>query len=247
MFMWLASVGVPDSPRPGSYTTLFWTQLPVSDEGFYAVQQSEHSLEGRLAWGLCASLIGRSASIALLDKSCAEERDCLLACVLSAETQLQLKTAAVQSMGEITFKVRQGQEDLTVVHYDSPLSVAQAKQALLEENTSWIGALQEEGSSRRVGGDQRLKPGSSYILTLQCQAGECYLLLLLFWLMGLKNAASQPLLCLEEIAIGFSAYPACLHIHLAYEKSQCSLSASSVAGVVAIDLTAYFEGIGTQQ
>jgi len=24
--------------------------------------------------------------------------------------------------------------------------------------------------------------------------------------MGLKNAASQPLLCLEEIAIGFSAY-----------------------------------------
>jgi len=127
-----------------------------------------------------ASLISRSASIALLDKICAEERDCLLACVLSAETQLQLKTAAVQSMGEITFKIQQGQEDLTVVHYDSPLSVAQAKQALLEENTSWIGALQEEGSSRRVGGDQQLKPGSSYILTLQCQAGECYLLLLLF-------------------------------------------------------------------
>jgi hypothetical protein len=114
-----------------------------------------------------ASLISRSASIALLDKICAEERDCLLACVLSAETQLQLKTAAVQSMGEITFKIQQGQEDLTVVHYDSPLSVAQAKQALLEENTSWIGALQEEGSSRRVGGDQQLKPGSSYILTLQ--------------------------------------------------------------------------------
>jgi len=65
--------------------------------------------------------------------------------------------------------------------------------------------------------------------------------------MGLKNAASQPLLCLEEIAIGFSAYPACLHIHLAYEKSQCSLSASSVAGEIAIDLTAYLEGIGTQQ
>jgi len=151
-------------------------------------------------------LIGRSASIALLDKICAEERDCLLACVLSAETQLQLKTAAVQSMGEITFKIRQGQEDLTVVHYDSPLSVAQAKQALLEENTSWIGALQEEGSSRRVGGDQQLKPGCCYILTLQRQSGQCYLLLLRFLLMSLKNAASQPLLCLEEIAIGFSAY-----------------------------------------
>jgi len=125
-------------------------------------------------------LIGRSASTALLDKNCAEERDCLLACVLSAETHLQLKTAAVQSMGEITFKIRQGQEDLTVVHYDSPLTVAQAKQALLEENTSWIGALQEEGSSRRVGGDQPLKPRSSYILTLQRQPGEYYLLLLLF-------------------------------------------------------------------
>ena len=66
------------------------------------------------------------------------------------------------------------------MHYDSPLSVAQAKQALLEENASWIGALQEEGSSRRVGGNQQLKPGSRYILTLQCQAGECYLPVLLY-------------------------------------------------------------------
>jgi hypothetical protein len=47
--------------------------------------------------------------------------------------------------------------------------------------------------------------------------------------MGLKNAASQPLLCLAEIAVDFSAYPACMHLHLAYEKSQCSLSASFVA------------------
>ena len=46
--------------------------------------------------------------------------------------------------------------------------------------------------------------------------------------MGLKNAASQPLLCLEEIAVDFSAYPACLHLHLAYEKRPCSLSASSL-------------------
>ena len=99
---------------------------------------------------------------------------------LACAKQLQLKTAAVQSMGEITFKIRQGQEDLTVVQYDSPLNVAQAKQALLEENTSWIGALQEEGSSIRVGGDQQLKPGSDYILTLRDQPGECYVLLLLF-------------------------------------------------------------------
>ena len=83
-------------------------------------------------------------------------------------------------MGEITFKTRQGQKDLTVVHYDSPLNVAQAKQALLEENTRWIGALQEEGSSIRVDGDQQLKPGSSYILTMRHQPGECYVLLLLF-------------------------------------------------------------------
>ncbi len=79
-------------------------------------------------------------------------------------------------MGEITFKIRQGQKDLTVVHYDSPLNVAQAKQALLEENTRWIGTLQEEGSSIRVGGDQQLKPGSSYILTMRDQPGECYVL-----------------------------------------------------------------------
>jgi hypothetical protein len=37
--------------------------------------------------------------------------------------------------------------------------------------------------------------------------------------MGLKKAASQPLLCLEEIAVDFCAYLACLHLHLAYEKS----------------------------
>ena len=77
-------------------------------------------------------------------------------------------------MGEVTFKIRQGQEDLTVVHYESPLNVAQAKQALMEEDTSWVGALQEEGSSRRLAGDQPLKAGSSYILTLQRQSGECY-------------------------------------------------------------------------
>ncbi|DBB08743.1 TPA: hypothetical protein ACH3X3_008178 [Trebouxia sp. C0006] len=75
-------------------------------------------------------------------------------------------------MGEITFKTRQSQKDLTVVHYDSPLNVAQAKQALLEENTRWIGALQEEGSSIRVDGDQQLKPGSSYILTMRDQPGR---------------------------------------------------------------------------
>lgn len=55
--------------------------------------------------------------------------------------------------------------------YASPLTVTQAKQALLEENTSWIGALQEAGSSIRVGGNQGL------ILTLQQQAGEHWLLL----------------------------------------------------------------------
>jgi len=90
------------------------------------------------------------------------------------------KQLGVQSMGEITFKIRQGQEaNMTVVQYDSPLNVTQAKQALKEEDRSWIGALQEEGSSKRVG-DQQLKPDLSYILTLQRQAGECYLLLLLF-------------------------------------------------------------------
>ena len=61
--------------------------------------------------------------------------------------------------------------------YASPLTVTQAKQGLLEENTSWIGALQEAGSSIRVGGNQGLKPGCSYILTLQQQAGEHWLLL----------------------------------------------------------------------
>ncbi len=85
-------------------------------------------------------------------------------------------------MGEIRFKIRQDQEDLTVVQYDSPLNVAQAKQALLEENTSGTGALQEEGSSIRVGSDQQLKPGSSYVLTLRDQPGECCLFLLLFYL-----------------------------------------------------------------
>lgn len=107
------------------------------------------------------------------------------------------KQLVVQSMDEITFKIRQGQEDLTVVQYASPLSVAQA---LLEENASWIGALQEEGSSKRVGSDQQLKPGSSYILTLQRQAGT---------------------------AVDFCAY-LLLRLHKA-EQSGCSLSVSPVA------------------
>lgn len=73
------------------------------------------------------------------------------------------KQQPCKSMGEIAFKIRPGQEDLTLVYYDSPLSVAQTKQTLLEENTSWIqngrnsgmGALQEAGSSRRVRVDSR--------------------------------------------------------------------------------------------
>ncbi len=44
--------------------------------------------------------------------------------------------------------------------------------------------------------------------------------------MGLKNAASQPLVCLEKIAVDFTAYPACLHLRFAYEKSQGSLLSS---------------------
>ncbi len=88
-------------------------------------------------------------------------------------------------MSEITVKIRRGQKDLTVVQYESPLSVAQAKQALLEENTGWTGALQEEGSSKRVGGDQQLKPGFSYILLLQHQAGESCLLLVVFLTNGM--------------------------------------------------------------
>ncbi len=56
------------------------------------------------------------------------------------------------------------------------------------------------------------------------------------------------LLCDSEgISADFCAYPGCLHLRLAYEQNQCGLSASSVAGEVAIDLTAYLEGIGTQQ
>jgi len=95
------------------------------------------------------------------------------------KTRLQFKTAALQSMGVSTITIRQGQEDLAVVQYCSPLSVARAKQALQGQDTSWIGVLQEEGSSRRVGNDQQLKPGLSYILTLQHHAGECNLFLLL--------------------------------------------------------------------
>lgn len=82
-------------------------------------------------------------------------------------------------MNKITFQIRQGQMDLTVVQYESPLSAAQAKRALLEENPNWIGALQEEGSSTQMGGDQQLKPGFSYTLVLQRQPGEGCLLLLL--------------------------------------------------------------------
>jgi len=96
------------------------------------------------------------------------------------KTRLQLETVTLQSMGVSTITIRQGQEDLAVVQYCSPLSVARAKQALQGQDTSWTGVLQEEGSLRRVGGDQQLKPGLSYILTLQHHAGECRLLLLLF-------------------------------------------------------------------
>ncbi|KAL0054170.1 hypothetical protein WJX82_004841 [Trebouxia sp. C0006] len=85
------------------------------------------------------------------------------------DLHLLLYLRQVASMNKITFQIRQGQMDLTVVQYESPLSAAQAKRALLEENPTWIGALQEEGSSTQMGGDQQLKPGFSYTLVLQHQ------------------------------------------------------------------------------
>ena len=90
---------------------------------------------------------GRSASIAPLDIGCAEERDCLLFCALSAETRLQLKIARCAELGDIPFKIRQGQEaNMTVVQYDSPLNVAQAKQALLEENKAGLAPCKKKAA-----------------------------------------------------------------------------------------------------
>ncbi len=99
--------------------------------------------------------------------------------MLRAETPLQLTPVTVQSMGTITVKIRQGQEDLDVVRYKSPVNAAQVQQALLAEHTRSSGFLQEEDSSIRLLGDQQLEAGCSYIFTLGLQAGECYLLLLL--------------------------------------------------------------------
>ncbi len=186
--------------------------------------QPEHSLAGRRAPGLIGLLL------------------CLTTIALRsvAVSWLQLKLAAAQGMGKITFKIRQGHEDLTVVQYDSPLTVARAKQALLEENTTWIGALQEEGSYIRVGGDQALKPGSSSIFTLQRQPGEFYLRWLLFLLMTLKNAACKPLWCLEDM--GF------LHIRLAcvFSLFMRRVNANSQPPLFVVDLIAYPKGIVTQ-
>ncbi len=60
-----------------------------------------------------------------------------------------------------------------------------------------------------------------------------------------SNAASYTSLWLEELLLTFCAYPAWLHLDLAAEKSQCSLSASFVARGVAADVTAYLQGIFT--
>ena len=63
------------------------------------MQQPEHSLEGRLALDLCALFIGRSACTVLLDTSCAEERGCLLARMISAKTHIQLKNCCCAEHG----------------------------------------------------------------------------------------------------------------------------------------------------
>ena len=43
------------------------------------------------------------------------------------------------------------------------------------------------------------------------------------------------------------AYPACLCLYLAFEHSQCRLSAMGVVHEFAVDLTAYLEGMVTLQ
>ena len=72
-----------------------------------------------------------------------EERACLVTCVLSA--QQTNHCSAVQGMS-ITFKIWQGQEDLTVVEYASPLTVAQAKQALLEQTQAGLALYKKKAA-----------------------------------------------------------------------------------------------------
>ncbi len=79
-------------------------------------------------------------------------------------------------MAEVTVKILSNINTIAVRSIASPLSAAEAKGGLLDENAMWTGTLTAENSLTVLIGQQQLVAGNVYHLTLQEQAGKQKLL-----------------------------------------------------------------------
>ncbi len=79
-------------------------------------------------------------------------------------------------MADVTIKILSNTDTIAVRSIASPLSAADAKGGLLDENAIWIGKLTTENSLTVLVGQQQLVAGKVYHLILQEQAGKQKLL-----------------------------------------------------------------------
>ena len=69
----------------------------------------------------------------------------------------------------ITFHIWKANERVATVEYAPPLTAGDARRGLQDEDSSWIGVLQAEGTSVRLPPQHVLADGATYELILQRQ------------------------------------------------------------------------------
>ena len=79
-------------------------------------------------------------------------------------------------MADVTIKILSNINTIAVRSIASPLSAAEAKGGLFDENAMWTGTLTAENSLTVLVGQQQLVAGNVYNLILQEQAGKQKLL-----------------------------------------------------------------------
>ena len=72
----------------------------------------------------------------------------------------------------ITFHIWKANERVATVEYAPPLTAGDARRGLQDEDSSWIGVLQAEGTSVRLPPQHVLADGATYELILQRQPGR---------------------------------------------------------------------------
>ncbi len=78
-----------------------------------------------------------------------------------------------RGMEDVVVEVYQGEAEVASKAISSPITAAEAKDALRDINAAWVGMLTKPDGSTVLAGRRNLTPGAIYHLHLQKQPGRC--------------------------------------------------------------------------